>query len=154
MVHNQLKQIDTKELELPDTVFIRDIESRVFQSIALQCLARIDGIGLIEGNFIDTLLSWDSSERVKGIHVEQNDDSHSVNLKVEVNVAYGVCIPDKADEIQMKLVEEISRLTGLHVGRVHVVFRNLVSCENSLEDLIRKKDKEVCQNQKIYSDEF
>ena len=27
-MHDQLKQIDTKEFELPDTVFIRDIESR------------------------------------------------------------------------------------------------------------------------------
>ena len=37
------KKVDTKEFELPETVFIRDIENKVFQSIVLQCLAQIDG---------------------------------------------------------------------------------------------------------------
>ena len=53
MASNHLKKIDTKEFELPETVFVRDIDSRVFQSIALQCLAKIEGIALLEGSFID-----------------------------------------------------------------------------------------------------
>jgi len=44
------KKVDTKEFEIPETVFIRDIENKVFQSIILQCLAEIEGISLIEGN--------------------------------------------------------------------------------------------------------
>ncbi len=125
-MHNPLKEIDTKELELPETTFIRDIETKVFQSIALQCLSQIDGIEPLEGNLFDSLLGRDRQESVKGIHVEQDQKSHSVNVKVEVNVAYGVCIPDKAEEIQLKLLEEVSQLTGLHVGTVHVVFKNLI----------------------------
>ena len=38
------KKVDTKEFEIPETLFIRDIEDKVFQSIVLQCLAQIDGI--------------------------------------------------------------------------------------------------------------
>ena len=48
-MHNQFKEIDPKELELPDTVFIRDIESRVFQAIVIKCLADIEGVALLEG---------------------------------------------------------------------------------------------------------
>jgi hypothetical protein len=33
---DQFNQMDTKELDLPDTVFIRDIESRVFQAITIK----------------------------------------------------------------------------------------------------------------------
>ncbi len=124
-MHSKLKEIDTKELQLPETLFIRDIENRVFQSIALQCLARIEGIGLIEGGFIDNLLGRDV-ERVKGIHVDQDQKTHSVKMKIELNVAYGVSIPEKAEEIQDKIAREISKLTGLHVGSVHLVFKNLV----------------------------
>ena len=60
------KKVDTKEFEIPETVFIRDIEDKVFQSIVLQCLAQIEGISLVEGNFIDHLLGR-SSEGSKGL---------------------------------------------------------------------------------------
>lgn len=124
------KKVDTKEFELPETVFIRDIEDKVFQSIVLQCLAQIDGISLTEGNFIDHLLGR-SAEGVKGIHAEQDDKNQSVNIKVEVNILYGVSIPEKAEEIQSKIAEEITKMTGLHVSSVHVVFKNVISEEHA-----------------------
>ena len=122
---DQLKNMDKREIELPETVFVRDIETRVFQAICLQTLAKIEGIGLIEGNLIDSLLGREL-ERVKGIHVEQDQKKHSVVIRVEINVAYGMSIPDKAEEVQMKLVEEVSCWTGLHVASVHVIFKDLI----------------------------
>lgn len=124
-MYDQLKNMDTREIELPDTVFIRDIDTRVFQAIALQCLAKIEGIGLLEGNLFDSLLGREV-ERVKGIHVEQDQKKHSVEVRVEINVLYGVNIPEKAEEVQEKMVEEISKWTGLHVSSVHVIFKDLI----------------------------
>lgn len=124
-MYDQLKNIDAREIELPETVFIRDIETRVFQAIALQCLAKIDGIGLIEGNLFDSLLGREV-ERVKGISVVQDQKNHSVEVKVEINVRYEVNIPQKAEEVQEKLAEEISKWSGLHVSSVHVVFKDLI----------------------------
>lgn len=124
------KKVDTKEFELPETVFIRDIDNKVFQSIVLQCLAQIDGISLVEGNFIDHLLGR-SAEGVKGIYAEQDDKNQSVNIKVEVNVQFGLSIPEKAEEIQTNIAEEITKLTGLHVSSVHVVFKNVISAEQA-----------------------
>lgn len=118
-------KIDEKELDFPDTLLISDIENRVFQSIALQVLSRIDGIGLIEGNFIDHILGRDTIERVRGIHVEQDEKKSTVNLKIELNIKYGIIIPIKAEEIQVALLEEISKLTALHVGTIHLIFRNI-----------------------------
>ena len=74
-MYDQLKNMDTREIELPETVFIRDIDTRVFQAIALQCLAKIEGIGLLEGNLFDSLLGREV-ERVKGIHVVQDQKQH------------------------------------------------------------------------------
>lgn len=156
-MHKQLKQIDTKEFELPETVFIRDIESRVFQALAMQCLAKIEGIAPLEGTLFDSLLGRDSADAAKGIHVEQDQKSHSVNVKVEVNVAYGISIPDKAEEIQARLAQEISRLTGLHVGCVHVVFKNLISSQDLLEEMIgrrAKKGAESAASSDHYDDQF
>lgn len=129
-----LQNFDTKEVELPETVFVRDIETKVFQSIAVQCLASIEGVALIEGNFIDSLLGRESVEGVKGIHVEQDPRTHSVSMKLEINVAYGICIPEKAEEVQMKIAEKISRFTGLHVACVHVVFKNLITAKNMFSE--------------------
>ena len=81
------KKIDTKEFELPETVFIRDIENKVFQSITLQCLSQIEGIRLIEGNFIDHLFGR-SAEGVQGICAEQDEKSQSVKIRVEVPVFF------------------------------------------------------------------
>jgi uncharacterized alkaline shock family protein YloU len=138
ILHNSLKQIDAKEFDLPVTIYEREIESRVFQSIALHCLAHIEGVGLLEGSLIDSLLGRDGPTSVKGIQVEQDEKNHSVNVKVEVKVAYGISIPEKAEEIQRRISQEISRLTGLRVGRVQVVFKDLIFHE-SLEEVIRSK---------------
>lgn len=127
-MYDQLKNMDSREIELPDTVFIRDIDTRVFQAIALQSLAQIEGIGLLEGNLFDSLLGREV-ERVKGINVIQDQKKHSVEIKVEINILYGINIPEKAEEVQEKLIEEISKWTGLHVSSVHVIFKDLVMPE-------------------------
>jgi len=125
-MNDKLTQVDTKELELPDTLFVRDIDSKVFQTIALQAILNIEGVSILEGNLIDSFFGRDGPDRIKGIYVEQDLKNHAVTIKIEVNVAYGVALPEKADEIQNKVAHEVSRLTGLHVSCVHVVFKNLI----------------------------
>lgn len=148
------KKVDTKEFELPETVFIRDIENKVFESIVLQCLAKMDGIGLSEGNYIDHLLGR-SSEGVTGIHAEQDDKNQSVHIKVEVNILYGISIPEKAEEIQSTIAEEITRLTGLHVSSVHVVFKNVIS-EEQAKKMGEQHSHQIPDSslEEEYSDEF
>jgi uncharacterized alkaline shock family protein YloU len=124
-MYEQSKKFDEKEVELPETVYIRDVESKVFQSICLQVLAKIDGIGLLEGNIFDSLLGREV-ERVKGIYVDQDLKRQSVSIRVELNIEYGISIPEKAEEIQTKISEDVSRWTGLHVSAVHIVFKNLI----------------------------
>lgn len=153
---SEMKKIDTKEFEIPETVFIRDIENKVFQSIVLQCLSQIEGISLVEGNFIDNLFGR-SSEGVKGVEAEQDDKNQSVNIRVEVNILYGTSIPQKAEEIQTKISNDITHLTGLHVGSVHIIVKNVISAEEA-----NKLNQISSQNPQLlrsrlgddYSDEF
>lgn len=119
-------KVDTKEFELPETVFVRDIENRVFQGIVLQCLAKIDGITLVEGNFIDNILGRDSLEGIRGIHIEQDSKHQCVSIRVEINICYGISIPEKAEEVQAMIAKTVTELTGLHVSNIHVIFRNTV----------------------------
>jgi uncharacterized alkaline shock family protein YloU len=123
---NHLSMLNTKELLIPDTVFVRDIENRVFQGIVLQCLSTIQGISLLEGNFMDSIFSRGVLEGVKGIQSEQDSKSHCINIKIEVDINYGIPIPEKAEEIQTRITDEITHLTGLHVASVHVIFKNVI----------------------------
>lgn len=124
MMSEKATKVDTKEFELPQTVFSRDIETRVIQVIILYCLGKIEGVGLMGANLIDTLFGREG-ERVKGIHVEQDSKNFQIKVNIEITVAYGVCIPEKAEEIQNKIVQDITRLTGLHVASVHVVIKGI-----------------------------
>ena len=151
--------VDTKEFELPETVFVRDIENRVFQAIVLQCLEKISDISLVEGNFIDNIFGRSRVEGVKGIFAEQDGKTQTVKIRVEVNVSYGVMIPEKADEIQEKITEEITRLTDLHVACVHVVFKGLIAPGQPQDGQERRviSDKPplmVPSEEEEYSDEF
>lgn len=119
-----MKKVDTKEFELPRTHFCSDIENRVFQVITLQALGKVSGVSLIDGNLIDALFGKEA-EKTKGIHIEQHPETNEVKVRVELNIDYGVSIPEKAEEVQSIIVEEIARYTGLHVASVHVVVKGL-----------------------------
>lgn len=129
------------EMNYIDTVYVQNIESKVFQAIVYQSLKEIDSIELIEGNLFDSLIGGEGNEKMKGIHVEQDEASHTVSFKIDLNVSYGVCIPSKAQEIQKKIKEDVSKLTGLHIGYVHVVFKNVILPEN-LNKLIEQASEE------------
>lgn len=115
------------ELELPDTLFVRDIDDQVFQGIAIQCLSNIKGIYPLENTFLDAILGHIAPHSLRGIHAEQDPRTHSVNFRIEVNIAFGTPIPEKAEEIQNTLSQEIPKMTGLHVGCIHVVFKNVIA---------------------------
>jgi uncharacterized alkaline shock family protein YloU len=125
-MNEKFTQMDTKEIDLPDTVFVRDIETRVFQTIALQTLSKVQGVSMLEGNLIDSFLGRDGPDRIKGIMVDQDQKNGSVKVKIEINVDYGISLPEKAEEIQNAIAQEMSHLTGLHVSSVHVIFKNLI----------------------------
>lgn len=120
-----------KELELPETIFSSDIEDKVYQGIVLSTLMHIEGIHLLEGSFFQSLMG--RVDKIKGIHVDQDSIGHSVRIRIEVNISFGISIPQKAEEIQSKVSHEVTKMTGVHVSEVHVVFRELASQESSKE---------------------
>ncbi|MCE5293796.1 MAG: Asp23/Gls24 family envelope stress response protein [Chlamydiales bacterium] len=143
-------KVDTKEFELPETEYIRDIDNRVFQGIILQTLAKIPGISLLEGSFIDHIFG--RTEGVKGIHTEQDPKSCSISVKVEVAIGYGISIPEKAEEIQTRVVQELVRMTGLRVSHVHVVFKDIIPSDSAKKPQAAKE--KTPQHPGDYSDIF
>ena len=164
-MYNPLKKnadtpLTPKELEVPETIFERDIENRVIQGIVVQCLAKIEGISLEEGNFIDNILGRDTLEGISGVHAEQDNKHQCVNIRVEVNIAYGIPIPEKAEEIQSKIAHEVAALTGLHISTVHVIFQNILPekemrhISDLLGDMANSPAILETDSEEKYNDEF
>jgi len=155
------KKVDTKELELPETLFVRDIEDKVFQGIVAEVLSHIDGIEISSSNFIESIFGKTTQESYKGIVVEQSPDSPSVSVTLELNIAFGISIPEKAEEIQSKLAEEITNLTGLHVSAVHLIFKNILAKDGLAASSIKTPEMSRPTSTKVansieeeYNDEF
>ncbi|MDN3507499.1 MAG: Asp23/Gls24 family envelope stress response protein [Simkaniaceae bacterium] len=142
----KFKEMDMKEIEFADTVFIRDIDSRVFQAITFKTLLEIEGVALPGAGLIDNLLGRETTERIRGITVEQDQKNHAVNIKIELNIAFGVSIPEKAEEIQTSVARDISKLTGLHVGCVHVIFKNMIA-EGALDAILEDKSEPATEKE-------
>lgn len=142
-------KLDTKEFELPDTVFIRDIETGVFQSIVIQSLSEVKGVSLENEGILESFLGLDGNGQIKGITVDQDPKSQSISVKVEVSIAFGIPIPEKAEEIQSLITERITKITGLHVAAVHIVFKNVYFPEGSVQE--KKMPHRVSSE---YTDEF
>lgn len=123
-----MTEVETEEKGIK-SAFSYDIDNRVFQSITVKCLLGIEGVAFIEGNLIDHLLGRESTERIKGVTVEQDSDTHDVSVKIELNIMFGIPIQKKAEEIQAQLKEAIESLTGSTVTGVHIVFRNVYTKE-------------------------
>lgn len=151
-------KVDTKEFEIPETVFVRDIENQVFQGIIIQCLSKISGISLVEDNFIGNLLGRSGETSSRGIVAEQDMKNHTINVRIDINVDYGVSIPEKAEEIQSKVADDITKLTGLHVAQVHIVIKNVVLPGQEAKTIAKQvnasKAMALTALDEDYSDEF
>lgn len=121
-----LTEKKSDEFEYPETVYVRDIENKVFQSLVVKAISSLEGVGFIEGSMIDNLLNLGQNEGVKGIWVEQDSKHASVSVRCELNIAYGISIPEMAQKVQTTVTEELTKFTGLHVSQVHVIFKNII----------------------------
>ena len=122
-------QLDPQEFELPETTYSHEIENKVFRGIILNILSQTPGVALLEGTFLETFMG--QVDTVKGITIEQDAKSHSVNVTIEIGIEYGVNIPQKAEEIQSRVSQSITEMTGVRVAIVHVIFRELAREEQS-----------------------
>ncbi len=130
------EELSSQEFDLPETVFVRDIDDQVFKTIVLNCLDKMEGVALDGAGFFDHLFGRDSVDGLKGVYVEQSEGAPSVFLKVEVKIAYGISIPKKTEEIQATLAKVITEYTGLHVSGVHVVVKRVYPLSEKEQEVV------------------
>jgi len=123
-------KLDEREIQLPETIYSHDIENGVFQSIVENCIASISGVTLVEGHTNGSFFKKKTPEKQSSISIEQHNN-HSISVKINLSIEYGLSIPNKSEEVQEAIVKTIIAHTGLHVSHVHIVFTRLSSPADS-----------------------
>lgn len=118
--------ISLPEVDPSKTVCSHDIETRAIQILILNILNKVEGVCLLATNLIDTLLGREA-ERLKGIFVEQDPKTHTLKIRIEVNMHYGISIPEKVKEVHRRILQEVEEFMQLPVAHIHVVVKGLVN---------------------------
>ena len=119
-------EIEIEEQNTDEVVFVQDVENKVFQAIVVKTLMKIEGVRLLEeGSLIDDLLGREGQSRIKGVYIEQDLKSHSVAIKIEIELAYGLSLKRVAKNVQHAIVKDIKEFSGFNISSVHLVFKHL-----------------------------
>lgn len=95
-------------------------------SIVKHAVGTVEGVTRLSGSsFVDNLAEIVGSRKIKDRSIQIQIAEDTVSVEVSVNVAYGVHLPTVCAEVQHSVSDEIRRLTGLKVGKVNVVVREM-----------------------------
>lgn len=95
-------------------------------SIVKHAVGTVKGVTRLSGSsFVDNLAEIVGSRKIKDRSIQIQIAEDTVSVEVSVNVAYGVHLPTVCAEVQHSISDEIRRLTGLKVGKVNVVVREM-----------------------------
>lgn len=128
----EAKKVEYVKKEESKTDLIIDPE--VIASIVAMEIDKMQNVDTV-GNIFGAFSSKNKAN--KGIKVELNNDK--VKIDVNVNVDYGMRIPDVAFEIQSKLKKQVENMTGFVVNEVNVHVQGIRDPkEQKIEEASRK----------------
>ena len=95
------------------------IHKKAIAEIALSALNDIEGVSLMEKDVFGTIRQWLKQEDVPGISVFV-DENQDVLIDLNVNVRYGLNIPDVAREIQDAVKAAIRKTVDIYIKDINV----------------------------------
>ena len=101
------------------------INNEVVVKIASLAAVEVDGVISLAGKF-SLAEVWGRKDLEKGVSAEIFDDDTKANIKIEVDVEYGIDIYKAARQLQLTIKNAIEGMTGLIVPRVEVSIRGIV----------------------------
>lgn len=102
------------------------VHESVIASIVRKAACAVPGVIRLAGSsLVDNLAEIVGSKKMYDRAISINMGENSVQVEVKVILAYGKHIPEIAETIQLVVVEEITRITGMHVSKVNVVIIDL-----------------------------
>ena len=80
---------------------------------------------LAGSSLVDNLAEIVGSKKMYDRAISINMGDNSVQVEIKVILAYGTHIPEIAEAIQLAVIGEITKITGMQVNKVNVVIIDL-----------------------------
>jgi len=102
------------------------IHENVIASIVRKVTCSIEGVVRLAGSpLIDNIAEIVGSRKIQDRAIAVNMDGSDVSIEVKINIAYGIHVPTLAAEVQTAVMEEVEKITGMHVVQVNVIVQEL-----------------------------
>ena len=112
------KMKSVAEVSKMDNNINLSVSEEVISTIVEKTVMSVPGVYDIPGGIIDGITNILGSKKTRGIKVEINDKT--ITLDVYVIVEYGVKIPDIAWDIQDKVKKTLEEIVGMAVKAVNI----------------------------------
>lgn len=102
------------------------VHESVLASIVRKATCSVEGVTRLSGSsFVDNIAEIVGSRKMldRSIVVEMGETS--VQVEVRIVAVYGAYLPSVAMQVQEAIIGEVTRITGMHVGRVNVLVMDL-----------------------------
>ena len=102
------------------------VHESVIASIVRKAACAVPGVvRLAESSLVDNLAEIVGSKKMYDRAISINMGDNSVQVEIKVILAYGTHIPEIAEAIQLAVIGEITKITGMQVNKVNVVIIDL-----------------------------
>lgn len=102
------------------------IHENVIASIVRKVTCSVEGVVRLAGSpLLDNIAEIVGSRKIQDRAITVNMDGSDVSIEVKVNIAYGIHVPTLAAEVQTAVMEEVEKITGMHVAQVNVIVQEL-----------------------------
>lgn len=111
---------------LENSVGVIRVHESVIASIVRKVTLETEGVMRLSGSsLVDNLAEIVGSKKIQDRSITVEMGASSVSVEIGVVIKYGVPIPPTAEAIKNSVSAEISRLTGMKVGKVNIVVMDL-----------------------------
>jgi len=106
------------------------INLSVIKSIVRMAAKEVEGVIAVgKGGIVDDVSSFIKKESGSGIHVEEENDSYFITVRLIL--AFGYELAKTADEVQRAVRDQVSRMTNKHVAKVDIMIEGVKTPDNT-----------------------
>ncbi len=103
-----------------------NVHTNVTASIVRKAVCTVPGVARLAGSsFVDNIAEMVGNRRIHDRAIKIMDNGDSLDIEVNINIFYGIPIPDVAVSVQEAVIEAVEKTAGKTVKAVNVVIQEI-----------------------------
>ena len=103
-----------------------NVHTNVTASIVRKAVCSVPGVARLAGSsFVDNIAEMVGNRRIHDRAIKITDNGDSLEIEVNINIFYGIPIPEVAVSVQESVIEAVEKTAGKTVKAVNVVIQEI-----------------------------